>query len=46
MALLDFARNIGLGYCRMVRCRSTLLDKDKEKIDNGQSELEFDTFDG
>jgi hypothetical protein len=46
MALLDFAKYTGLGYNKMVRCRSTLLEQDKEKIDEGQSEWGFDTFNG
>jgi hypothetical protein len=46
MALLDFARNMGLGYCRMVRCRTIPLDKDEEKMDEEQLEFGFDTFDG
>jgi hypothetical protein len=45
-ALLDFARNMGLGYCRMVKCRTTLLDNDEDKMDEGQLELGFDAFDG
>jgi hypothetical protein len=32
-ALLDFAKHTGLGYCKMVRCRSTLLEEEDEKKD-------------
>jgi hypothetical protein len=46
MALPDFAKHTGLGYSKMVRCRSPPLDKDDKKMDEGQSELGFDTFDG
>jgi hypothetical protein len=45
-ALLDFMKHTGLGYYRMVRCRSTPLEKDKENMDEGESELGFDAFDG
>jgi hypothetical protein len=45
-ALLDFARNTGLGYCRTVRSRTIPLDKDEDKMDEEQSELGFDAFDG
>jgi hypothetical protein len=34
-ALLDFAKYTGLGYCKIVRCRSTPLEKDKENMDEG-----------
>jgi hypothetical protein len=44
-ALLHFARNIGLGYYRIVRCRSIPLDKDAEKMNEGQWELGFNAFD-
>jgi hypothetical protein len=46
MALLDFMKHTGFRYSKMVRCRSTPLEKDQEKIDEGQSELGFDTFHG
>jgi hypothetical protein len=46
MALLHFARKTGLGYHRMVRCRTILLDKDKEKMNEEQLELGFDALDG
>jgi hypothetical protein len=46
MALINFVKNTGLGYCKMVRCRTTPLDKDEEKIDMEQSELGFEAFDG
>jgi hypothetical protein len=45
-ALINFTNNTGLGYCKMVRHRTTPLDKEEEKMDMEQSELGFEVFNG
>jgi uncharacterized ubiquitin-like protein YukD len=45
-ALLNFAKNTGLGYSIKVQWRTKLLGDDKEKIDMGIAELGFTAFDG
>jgi hypothetical protein len=46
MALTRFARNTGIGYSRMVTCRTTPLENDEEKMDMGITTLGFVAFDG
>jgi hypothetical protein len=44
-ALQQFACNTGLGYTKRVKCRTTTLDNDKERIDVGFMQLGFAAFD-
>jgi hypothetical protein len=44
--LLDFARHIGLRYCKMVRYSSTQPEEQDEKKDEWQSEMGIDAFNG
>jgi hypothetical protein len=46
MALINFARITGLGYCKIVRCRTTPLENDEERMDMGIAALGFAAFDG
>jgi hypothetical protein len=46
MALIKFARNTSLGYCKIVQCRTTPLENDKERMDMGIAALGFVAFDG
>jgi hypothetical protein len=34
-AVLDFSKNTGLGYCKIVRCRSTPLEEEDEEKNKG-----------
>jgi hypothetical protein len=46
MALIKFARNTGLGYSKMVTCRTSPLENNEEKMDMGITTLGFVAFDG
>jgi hypothetical protein len=45
-ALRQFAHNTGLGYTKRVKCRTTTLDNDEERMDMGFTRLGFAVFDG